>query len=272
MGLFDFLFGKKEPPIVQKQTEQSKPVNNITTSRVLANKQKVNASIVDVASSLNMAYTMGSPMQAEPLCRELYAMVGPRRLGGKALLQLSDKDCQCVGMAFVKIAIGYNWGDIDINSVAAENAFYCLARNLTATGNTFVAPAIFSILYQAPQLLREKLISSKCSFLEKKTGTPIGLIFGMRNPYRDPSLEEFRQDAIKDKDSIMYYALSQFYDIEERKYLIPTDLPYFIPTEQTVISFLSRVEMKGSKQQFVEEGKMHMMSVYKECEETLMKF
>lgn len=102
----------------------------------------------------------------------LYNEVGPRRQGGAALLNLSGADCQCVGLAFTATALCYDFGDEDINSVSAENAYYCLARSIIEKGNSFAAPAIFILLQKGTRLMKDKLISSFCSIAQKESGMP----------------------------------------------------------------------------------------------------
>lgn len=75
----------------------------------------------------------------------------------------------------------------------------------------------------------------------KQVGMPIGVMLG-GNPFVDPALEDFRQQAYRFKDLIMYYALSKFYNIDINKYTIPTDMPCFIPTENEIRTFLNTIK------------------------------
>lgn len=235
-------------------------------------KEEGAPSIVELASSFNMAHNMNNP-SAGQLASKLYNEVGPQRLGGGALIQLESTDCQCVGLAFTSIALCYNFNDEDVNSVAAENAYYCLARCLHETNNTFVAPAIFSLMQNGAKLLADKLISSWCNMAQKQTGIPIGIMLG-GNPFRDPRLSDFREQAIGFKEYISYYALLKFFNVQEHKYLIPTDMPYFIPNESTINSFLKKNHelINTQKGDFVSKCKDHFLSVYEECKDTLMKY
>ncbi|MDE5762265.1 MAG: hypothetical protein K2H68_01985, partial [Bacteroidales bacterium] len=181
--------------------------------------------LLQIATQLNMAHNMGKDKIAGQLCAILYEEVGPRKQGGKVLINLPSEDCQCVGLAFTNMALCYDFGDEDINSVAAENAYYCLAKCLIEKNNTFVAPAIYTIMHKGGNLLKDKLISSWCDMAQKQVGMPIGLMLG-GNPFTDPELNDFRQQAINFRNDIAYYALTKFYDIEKKQYKIPTDMPY----------------------------------------------
>jgi len=226
--------------------------------------------IEELASQLNLACNLNHS-QAGNLASLLYNEVSPRRQGGRALLALDDRQCQCVGIAFTHIALNFDFGDKDINSVACENAFYCLCRNLIKTGNTYVTPAIFTILTKSPALLKDKLISSWCDMAQKQVGMPIGLMLG-GDPFRAPWLEDFREQAFGFKDHIRYYVLEKFYDIESNQYKIPTDMPYFIPSKETIVEFISYAQENIKSENIANEGKQHMLSVYEQCEETLSQY
>lgn len=228
--------------------------------------------IVDLASAINLAYDTRDISRTKALCSLLYNEVSPRKRGGRALLGLSAEDCQCVGLAFTTMALRFDWGDEDINSVAAENAYYCLGRSLVETDNTFVAPAIFCILLIKPQYLRDKLIASFCSLLAKEGS--LQQVLSYRNPYKDPSLNDFREQALSFKTVIMYYALTQFYDIDKNEYLIPLDLPYYIPTEEVILSFISRIKSikTQNEEKFSKVSKVHFMSLLKACTQALERF
>ena len=246
MGIFDFLFRKKNKQERNITFEEYKPQERIYNTDI----------IVEISSELNMAHNVGNLIYARHLCRNLYMEVSPHKQGGKVLINLPSNQCQVVGLAFTTIALRYNFGDNDLNSVAAENAYYCLAKNIIEDNNRFVAPAIFSILYEEYSLMREKLISSYCRIFKDTNGINI---CSVGNPFRDLSLEDFRMEAIKFKDYIMYYALSKFYDIENKKYSIPTDMPYFIPQENVIIKFLERINKTDgfSEESFIQECEKH---------------
>lgn len=227
-------------------------------------------SIVDVASEFNFAFNSGNRQMAEQLSGVLYNEVGPKKQGGRALLELSDYDCQCVGLAFATIAMCYEFGDEDINSVAAENSYYCLARNIINKENSYCAPAIFSILYNVPHLLNSMFVKSWCMLAQEEVKMPIFIMLG-GNPLYDPKLSDFRKQAIGFMENVKYYLLTKFYDIDKSCYIIPIDLPYHIPSEKDIKTFLSKVGEHVSSTYLV-DAERHFVSVYKRCEAVLAEF
>lgn len=152
---------------------------------------KKTVDISDIAAKLNMAYNMGNNQTVIALADTLFNEVSPRKQGGQALIKLSDNACQCVGLAFTILAMNLDFGDEDANSIAAENAYHCLARCYIENKNTFCLPAVFTVLNNRLNLLKDKLIASWCTMAQNQTGMPIGMMLG-GNPYTDPRLKDFR--------------------------------------------------------------------------------
>jgi len=227
-------------------------------------------SIVELAAASNFAHNTGKTSNAINSLSELYTNI--QRGGGKTLLCIDSNDCQCVGLAFVNMALSYDWGDRDINSVAAENAYYCLAKSFIEKGNTFVMPAIFTMLNSEPSLLNDKFISNWCDMAQRETGISIGMMLG-GNPFIDPRLQEFRNQAIGFIKQVQYFALGMFYDIQHSKYKIPTDLSCLIPNQKKIDQYLLSIkkyeDFEHTNYSIV--GKKHFEGVYKQCEETLKK-
>lgn len=290
MGFLDLLFGgskKKERERQERlhlmQTEKSKirdreqeSETSVFQNPLTQNRKEpfCEVDLSEIASQLNMSHNIGDKSTALQLCSVLYKEVSPYKSGGKALINLSASKSQCVGLAFTTMALCYSFGDEDINSVAAENAFYCLSKNLIETNNKFAAPAIFTIMQKGSKLMSDKLIRSMMSLAQKQVGAPISIMLG-GNPLTDPGLEEFRQQAIMSvKDFTSYYVLLKFYDIANRQYLIPTDMPYYIPQESDIATLVERIRNIPSfeSETFDEQCKQHFMSVYDECEKTLRQF
>lgn len=153
-----------------KDVQNMQETSSQTTSTPPSTKSG-SINIVELAGQLNFAHNTNNRVAGQ-LCSMLYNEVGPRRQGGAALLNLSGADCQCVGLAFTATALCYDFGDEDINSVSAENAYYCLARSIIEKGNSFAAPAIFILLQKGTRLMKDKLISSFCSIAQKESGMP----------------------------------------------------------------------------------------------------
>ena len=70
----------------------------------------------------------------------------------KILTTIEDTgDLQMVGCAFSYNARLISNGDLDINSVAAENAYYCLGKSIIK-GNYFAAQELFNLIDNSPNL------------------------------------------------------------------------------------------------------------------------
>ena len=193
---------------------------------------------------------------------------------GRKLIDLDAQDCQSVGLAFAKMALFFDNGDSDINSVAAENAYYCLAKSYIYTENRFVLPAVFTLLNDKRLLLSDKLISNWSDMAQKQVGMPIGLMLE-GNPFTDTKLQGFRDQAIGFSAFIQFYVLNIFYDLDKGEFLIPTDLPYCLPSKSDINCFLDNLNIgiqAIERHTLKKEGEKHFSGVYKQCEETLMKF
>lgn len=224
--------------------------------------------IESLSTKVNWEYNTdgnGLCSAAENLMRQV------RGRNGYRLLELETSAYQSVGLAFANIARGVEFNDEDANSVAAENAFFCLSKSLIEKNNHWCAPALFSLLMVFPGFLKDKLISTHCAVAEKEIGMPIGLALG-GNPFSSPNLSDFRDQAIGYRFAIMDYLLPLFYNCEERRYLIPEDLPYFIPDEMRISGFSQAKEDLSRKYRVkLSEGKTYFLQMYEECKQTLVR-
>ena len=68
--------------------------------------------------------------------------------GGRSLINCPDESMKEIGMAYMKIAQLYKAGRQDwyVNSVSAENAFYCMVRYFKTTRDSSSLPYLY-ILY-----------------------------------------------------------------------------------------------------------------------------
>lgn len=226
-------------------------------------------SIDELSMQINWAINTNDNRIASNLLVHLYQTV---QRDSSTLLDLPADDCQSVGLAFTGMALLFNWNDDDINSVAAENAYYCLAKGYIGKKNTFCLPAIFTILQQRPALLRDKLISYWANEAQRQIGMPIGLALG-GNPFRSPHLNEFREQAVSHKLYIQQFVMSKIYDFSKQQFTVPSDLPYYLPTKNHINSFLadkSNAEIRNLDDISACEKVFRL--VYNECEDTLRNF
>lgn len=221
--------------------------------------------IVNLSQRVNMSVNSGRGQMAVEAMTSLYNAA--MRSGGRSFLDLQESDCQCVGLAFTNIALYLNAGDVDINSVAAENAVYCLVRTFLTTGSSWTLPSVFTILYNRRNLLDDKLIASWCAQTQKIAGRPLGIVLG-GNPYTDPRLRPFREQAVGFANDIMHYAVTQFYDIAAGSYKVPTDMFLHTPDTGTIRAFLASKSFSND----LAAEKKHLVSLYQECEKALKAF
>ncbi len=234
-----------------KSTPQLREPN----THVLPTDKAVSERLQYLAGQANWSFNTGNQQATLRFMNELFdACYGKN---GFRLLQISDDATQVVGLAFTNIARHLDFNDRDMNSVAAENALYCLARNLIANGNSFCAPAIFTLFFNHADLLKDKLIAAHCEIAQKDVGMPIGMMLG-GNPFNAPHLNEFREQAVSKRVPIMNYILPFFYKEDSQKYSIPTDMPYHIPSQTEINRYIKmKSEYGGSNDNILAEGKRY---------------
>ena len=284
---------RKEAEFMTKTKENQKCVNSQDVSETSSNSKKNDKKTIfsktkpqtkimqentDVSEYLeylavqcNMAFNVRDNEAAVNYMNQLFKSCYGSN--GHKLLQLSSQNTQAVGLAFSYIALYLNFNDEDLNSVAAENAVYCLGRNIIEKNNTFCAPSIFTTLLKKPSLLKDKLISAHCSVLQKRMEMPIGIMLG-GNPFTAPHLNDFREQAITEKRfAIMTYLLTLFYDIESKEFTIPTDLPYNLPSTQDLSDFTKQIKsyLDYDKNALINEGEMYFYELFSMCQDTLQK-
>lgn len=214
---------------------------------------------IDIAKNIRISFLKREYNQSISLMQELYEFI--RINGCEILLEMPPINCQVVGLAFASMALVFKNGDNDFNSVAAENAFYCLAKSYLEAQNTFTLPAIFTLLNMSSELLDSKFCYALDSSLNIANDLQINNKYFFKlfyNPY----------------DLCKYYLLDIFYDIENQKFKIPEDLPYLLPAKDDITKYLMCVEeaIGEDKLEYLFAGKLIFNCVYNEIKETLMKF
>lgn len=249
------------------EAKVKKPIQKPKTN--VATFDEVHSDYLDhLAGQSNFALNSGNESAAIKLMNELFDACYGRE--GHRLLQISDQAAQPIGLAFSNIALFLNFNDEDMNSVAAENAVYCLGRSIIAKSNTYCAPAIFTIMNERRNLLKDKLIATHCEISQRRVGMNIVMMLG-GNPFTAPHLNEFRDQAINEKGiEIMAYLLSLFY--EDGSYTVPEDMPYNIPSRDTIQKFISKKKSLGfSEDDILREGEEYFYELFNQCQETLLK-
>jgi hypothetical protein len=176
------------------------------------------------------------------------------------LKTIAAKDGQCIGLAFIKMAMYFSNGDFQVNEIAAQNAFYCIVKNYKETGNTYALPALFTLLLKKPRTLEDELY--------RANGDP--QLVGMGGLL--PSAPYRRQErAMSNRFPIMKFLLQKFYDGGQNKFIIDTTLPYHIPSVKDVTNFLSEYNESeyASKADTITIGERFLNDVYEDIDEQL---
>lgn len=160
----------------------------------------------------------------------------------------------------------FEYADEDINSVAAENAFYCLAKSII-NNNYFAAPELYNLLETSPALLLDKLVSVIISDIDEVSYGSWRYTYGPENPYKNPSA---RRDGAKLLPFLKFFVNSRFYNIQEDRTLMPSDIiEYSSPNVKAVISNCLRDK---TYQNCLQTGEDIFNKTYRECESTLLRY
>lgn len=224
-----------------------------------------------LASNANLAYNVRNVKAAVNLMNRLFTACYGKN--GHKLLYISKGACMPVGFAFASIAMHLNFDDKDMNSVAAENAFYCLARNFIADNNTFSVPAIFTLLYKYSKLLNDALIAANEEVLERQSSNETLSHLDPTNPIAILKAGEIKRRAVNKRFSIMSYLLPFFFDVVNDSYKIPTDMPYNIPTKDTINRFQAELEREKNEYDgdIAYEGQKYFYAMFEHIQDTLSK-
>lgn len=167
------------------------------------------------ACSANFAFVTGQQSVCSDSLVRLYNLV--HGYNSHRLLSLDPQKGQTLGLAFVKMALYFSNGDNTVNEIAAQNAYYCLAKNIIVCENTFAAAPLFSLLYKKPRLLGDELKA---------------LVNEPMMPFENPMHRFYKgQECVF---PLLKYLLTLFYDNEQSKFTIDETLPYHLPTHDEV--------------------------------------
>lgn len=179
-----------------------------------------------IAGNANMSFLCRNNRGFQNSIIELYNKVHGHN--SHKLKSIAAKDGQCIGLAFIKMALYFNNGDFQVNEIAAQNAFYCIYKNYNKTGNTYALPALFTLLLKKPRALEDELY--------RANPDPELVGFGGITP----SAHYRRSDrAMINRLHVMKFLLQRFYDEGCEMFTIDTTLPYHIPSEDDVTKFIS---------------------------------
>lgn len=202
-----------------------------------------------------------------------------RERGGEVLLNVEPSYCQTVGMGYTLFALIIQDGDGSrlVNFAAAENALYCLWKGFTNGQDNRTACLLFSLLNGPEDLLMDQFVTYKADSIQKELGMPIGMVFMGRNPYRDPSLQDFRKDAVLARFIVMRYLLDFFYDCDSQSVKGAEDFFYLLPSKDALGRFLeeydSHYNQDGTNSfDYKSEGERIITKLYQQVEATLRQY
>lgn len=212
-----------------------------------------------IAGNVNLCFVTGNKQGVTDNLVILYNKV--HGYNSHLLKTLEVKDGQVVGLAFIKMALYFSNGDFQVNEIAAQNAYYCIAKNYLFDKNTYVLPALFTLLAKRPQTLGDELYDvNPDPSLEGAYGR-----MTLSAPYR-------RKDRVmENRLPIMKYVLSKFYDETKKKFLIDTTLPYHIPSQEEINVFYQelRTSKLGNEKEILAKGEEYFKELYENIEEQL---
>lgn len=221
--------------------------------------------ILDFAQNVNWGYNTRNNNLFINSASELFMYV--QATGANKLTNLTNSsELQMVGKAFSYFARFLDSGDYNINSVAAENAYYCLAKSIRLN-NYYAAPELYNLMVNQSELLIDKFVVVRiASFQRENPNTPFSRVWGIGNPIKNPAA---REDTKKILPHTRYFIISKFYDIEANKTLMPPDI---IEYSQSLLDIdLLAISKKANIQSWLDTGKEYFENVFNEIEEALLK-
>lgn len=211
-----------------------------------------------IAGNANMSFLCRNNREFQNSIIKLYNKVHGHN--SYKLRTIAAKDGQCIGLAFIKMALYFDNGDFQVNEIAAQNAFYCIYKNYKETGNTYALPALFTLLLKKPRALEDELYRSNPD--------PELVGFGgmtLSAPYR-------RSDrAMVNRLPIMKFLLQSFYDEGSKKFTIDTTLPYHIPSEEEVVKFTNEYVQSqyANKKESISIGEEYFNDMFEDINDQL---
>lgn len=165
------------------------------------------------------------------------------------LLMVSSKNLLPIGCAFGILATKIDYGNPDINSISAENAFYCVIKHYIDNPNTFGALPLYIVV---------NLIMSDHQLMHDT----IMYVF-RHNPYQLLSLSAeltFRSGENAIRSHVLKYLIPQIFDIScmDFKY---DDMP-LTPDKDAVIQWINSDCYKNADPN---RGKDYFEEMYEYC-------
>lgn len=216
--------------------------------------------LLGLSANVNWGYNTRNTSLLLDSSAKLFNYVLPQNRGGQILLQLEGQgDTQVVGAAFSYGAIMFDNGDPSVNSVMAENAFYCLTKSIKA-GNNYAAPILLNMLEHNPDAIFDK-------FYEVEKSKCFGSL-------RAISHSNSKEAVYRNKfcENIMYInsIYTIFYDIKRKKIMIPDDM---LRSPMSKINSVIIIAMRKKEyEDAIKIGSDYFEKIYIEINDTLLNF
>ena len=228
--------------------------------------------LLSLAQNVNMAYNTKNQKVFSESAMLLFNHV---QRNASLLTKIDDSGkLQMVGKAFSYNARFLKYEDVDINSVSAENAFYCLAKSIKLD-NYFAAPELYNLLKHNHTLLIDRFIPAFiyiCALdLDRRVYPDAeNLVIEANGGYKGKAMIKSAEWCIS---YVRFFVISQFYDIESNKSKMPDD-SFFIKefSDTEVTSDINELLQKKSYNEIMKIGKEHFDFIVEDMEKILLKY
>ena len=191
--------------------------------------------------------------------------------GGRSLINCPDESMKEIGMAYMKIAQLYKAGRQDwyVNSVSAENAFYCMVRYFKTTGNSSSLPYLYILLKENKDLLEDKFEQSWKKLNSDMCNMPFGL--GLSGDVMLSACLRYYHVYV------MKYILSLSYNINEGRPLVEDKTFAFLyPNFKEIVSSFMKMYANYDKDEYARDrdnlGKTYFDTIYNLCKNVLLEY
>lgn len=189
---------------------------------------------------------------------------------GMSLINCDTQHLKEIGLAYIKIAKYYKAGSQDwyVNSVSAENAFYCLVRYYKETDDCTSLPFLFLLLNENKSLLDDKFEQSWKSLHPRIVRLPFGM--GLSGDVMLSACVRYYYIYVQ------HFILSKFYDFQNDRILI-TDkvLDLYYPDFAEIVNRFNQEYIHYDNDEYAKNrkqlGETYYNEIYKQCEVALIE-
>ena len=191
--------------------------------------------------------------------------------GGKTLINCPDSSMKEIGMAYIKIAQLYKAGKQDwyVNSVSAENAFYCMVRYFKNTGDSSSLPYLYILLNENKDLLEDKFEQSWKKLNGNMCRSPFG--FGLAGDVMLSACLRYYHVYV------MRHILSLSYNIKEgRPFVEDETFAFLYPNFKETVNSFMKMYANYDKDEYARDrdqlGKTYFETIFELCKNVLLDY